>query len=52
LNIFGRDRGRDKKEKGKDKETVSIYVCDYCSLEFSDKEHLERHKKVAHKKGR
>ncbi|MFN4337377.1 MAG: hypothetical protein ACK4FV_07395 [Candidatus Nitrosocaldus sp.] len=27
-------------------------VCEYCNVEFQDREHLERHKKVAHRKGR
>lgn len=30
----------------------SSNVCEYCSVEFQDREHLERHKKVAHRKGR
>jgi len=27
-------------------------VCDYCKMEFPDKDHLEKHKKIAHAKGR
>lgn len=40
-------RKGDSKSKSKNE-----LVCTYCNLEFTDKEHLERHKKVAHKKGR
>lgn len=27
-------------------------ICEYCNVEFQDREHLERHKRVAHRKGR
>gem|GEM_PF-1814777 len=49
------DRGRNetmlklfkKKEDSKEKP-----VCNYCNAVFPDKEHLEKHKKIAHAKGR
>ncbi|MGH9922160.1 MAG: hypothetical protein ACRD38_05365 [Nitrososphaerales archaeon] len=36
-----------RKEDSKEKP-----VCNYCKAEFPDKEHLEKHKKIAHSKGR
>jgi hypothetical protein len=47
LNIFKR-----KEESGQKAKSAGKLVCNYCSTEFSDKEHLEKHKKVAHPKGR
>jgi hypothetical protein len=36
-----------RKEDSKEKP-----VCNYCNAVFPDKEHLEKHKKIAHAKGR
>lgn len=36
-----------RKEESKGK-----LICNYCNAEFPDKEHLDKHKKIAHAKGR
>lgn len=36
----------------KRKEEEGAQICNFCKTEFPDRAHLEKHKKIAHAKGR